>query len=97
VADEVVYSRDRVLRSVLDRFVPGATLRRVPVGLAHLAGVIAERSSHPLSRYVVDQLANPVVLDTSRLKASGVPADLLGGNLADFLQANADLRCVSLS
>lgn len=91
VADSVVYGRDRVLRAVLGRHAPGATLRHVPTALARVVGAIAERSSYPLSRYAVDQLANPVVLDTSRLRASGLSVELCAGDLAGFLDTVDDL------
>lgn len=97
VADSIVYSRDRVLSAVLNRYSPGATLRHIPVSIARLAGSVAEFSSLPLSRYVVDQLANPVVLNTSRLQTSGFSVEMCSGNLAEFLDTSEDLRFVTSS
>jgi nucleoside-diphosphate-sugar epimerase len=96
VSDDVVYSRDRVLSAVLETHLPGSRLLRVPILAARAAGMLAEPTRYPLSRYAVEQLVAPVVLDTSGLRGSGLAPEVLVGNLAEYLGTDADLgftRC----
>jgi hypothetical protein len=58
--------------------------------------MLAEPTRYPLSRYAVEQLVAPVVLDTSGLRGSGLAPEVLVGNLAEYLGTDADLgftRC----
>ncbi|MBM6403010.1 SDR family oxidoreductase [Phycicoccus sp. CSK15P-2] len=78
VADPAPHRRDAVLTDVLTADLRRPVrLRRVPVPLAGAAAALATatarlRGVEPLlTRYAVDQLARPCVLDTGRLRASG--------------------------
>ncbi|MET9882859.1 NAD(P)-dependent oxidoreductase [Streptomyces sp. NPDC006430] len=75
VADAAPYARDAAVRRVLRAHGVSARVRHLPPGLARAAARAAEavaRGAEPaLSRYAVDQLAHPVVLDLTRATAQG--------------------------
>ncbi|MCX4626882.1 NAD(P)-dependent oxidoreductase [Streptomyces sp. NBC_01443] len=75
VADAAPYARDAAVRRVLHAHGIAARIRHLPVGVARTAARAAEvlaRAGEPaLSRYAVDQLAHPVVLDLTRARAQG--------------------------
>ncbi|WP_328764134.1 MULTISPECIES: NAD-dependent epimerase/dehydratase family protein [unclassified Streptomyces] len=75
VADAAPYARDAAVRRVLRAHGVVARIRHLPVGVARTAARAAEllaRGGEPaLSRYAVDQLAHPVVLDLTRAGAQG--------------------------
>ncbi|MFF6785813.1 NAD-dependent epimerase/dehydratase family protein [Streptomyces sp. NPDC012510] len=90
VADDSPYSRDTALRRVLRAHGIAVRIRHLPLGVARAAARTAEalaavtaRTEPALSRYAVDQLAHPVVLDLSRARAQGwVPRRSLDDHLA---------------
>ncbi|MFC9293399.1 NAD-dependent epimerase/dehydratase family protein [Streptomyces sp. NPDC057011] len=74
VADAEPYSRDAAVGAVLRAHGVRARIRHLPLPLARAAARIAESlpTAEPaLSRYAVDQLAHPVVLDLTRSRARG--------------------------
>ncbi|WP_328620010.1 NAD-dependent epimerase/dehydratase family protein [Streptomyces sp. NBC_00354] len=75
VADAAPYARDAAVRRVLHAHGIAARIRHLPVGVARTAARAAEvlaRAGEPaLSRYAVDQLAHPVVLDLTRARSQG--------------------------
>lgn len=85
IADAEPYARDAALREVLRAHGVRARIRHLPPALAVTAARLAEAlsSGEPaLSRYAVDQLAHPVVLDLTRTRARGWAPER---NLADYL------------
>lgn len=85
IADAHPYRRDDTVREVLRAHGVRARVRHLPAALANAVARLAEALSTgepPLSRYAVDQLAHPVVLDLTRALARGwIPAR----TLADYL------------
>ncbi|MEV7521052.1 NAD(P)-dependent oxidoreductase [Streptomyces sp. NPDC091371] len=74
VADALPYERDEAVREVLRAHGVRARIRHLALPLARTAARIAESlpvAEPPLSRYAVDQLAHPVVLDLARARAQG--------------------------
>ncbi len=75
IADAAPYSRDEVVRDVLAVDGPRVRIRHVPAALATALARAVERiptGAEPvLTRYAVDQLAHPIVLDLSRALAQG--------------------------
>ncbi|GII25771.1 NAD-dependent epimerase/dehydratase family protein [Planosporangium mesophilum] len=77
ITDATAYRRDDAVRRVLDALGTPARLVHVPPGLAYAAASAARlagrlsSTSPTLTRYAVDQLANGVVLDTTRATAQG--------------------------
>ncbi|MFF1558614.1 NAD-dependent epimerase/dehydratase family protein [Streptomyces sp. NPDC058279] len=74
IADARPYSRDTAVGAVLRAHGVRARIRHIPPALALAAARIAEtvsRGEPPLSRYAVDQLAHPVVLDLTLAHARG--------------------------
>nr|WSX49209.1 hypothetical protein OG409_09775 [Streptomyces sp. NBC_00974] len=72
IADAEPYGRDDAVREVLRAHGVAARVRHLPPALAVTAARIAEslsRGEPALSRYAVDQLAHPVVLDPARARA----------------------------
>ncbi|WP_234362319.1 NAD-dependent epimerase/dehydratase family protein [Streptomyces sp. IMTB 1903] len=91
VADGQPYGRDAAVRAVLDAHGVRARIRHLPLGLARTAARVAEAlpTAEPaLSRYAVDQLAHPVVLDLTRARSRGW---LPRRTLADHLIGSAAL------
>ncbi|CAM5615268.1 NAD-dependent epimerase [Streptomyces avidinii] len=85
IADAEPYGRDGAVAAVLRAHGVPARVRHLPLGLAGAAARIAEslsRAEPPLSRYAVDQLAHPVVLDLTRARARGWAPSR---TLADYL------------
>ncbi|MFD0356652.1 NAD-dependent epimerase/dehydratase family protein [Streptomyces sp. NPDC127110] len=77
VADAAPYSRDAAVAAVLRAHGVRARIRHLPLPVAGAAARAVEALSRltggepALSRYAVDQLAHPVVLDLSRARARG--------------------------
>ncbi|MFJ4777298.1 NAD-dependent epimerase/dehydratase family protein [Streptomyces sp. NPDC088762] len=74
VADADPYSRDAAVGAVLRAHGVRARIRHLPLALARTAARLAETlptAEPPLSRYAVDQLAHPVVLDLTRARSQG--------------------------
>ncbi|WP_405978024.1 NAD-dependent epimerase/dehydratase family protein [Streptomyces sp. NBC_00158] len=77
VADAAPYGRDAAVSAVLRAHGVRARIRHLPLGAAGAAARAAEAVSRltgaepALSRYAVDQLAHPVVLDLARARAQG--------------------------
>ncbi|MFJ3877489.1 NAD-dependent epimerase/dehydratase family protein [Streptomyces sp. NPDC090077] len=77
VADGAPYARDAAVAAVLRAHGSGARIRRLPLPVAVAVARAAESAARltgtepALSRYAVDQLAHPVVLDLSRARAQG--------------------------
>ncbi|MGW7194358.1 NAD-dependent epimerase/dehydratase family protein, partial [Streptomyces sp. NPDC054838] len=74
IADARPYSRDAAVGAVLRAHGMRARIRHLPPGVAVAAARIAEtlsRGEPALSRYAVDQLAHPVVLDLTRARSQG--------------------------
>ncbi|MFG2877010.1 NAD-dependent epimerase/dehydratase family protein [Streptomyces sp. NPDC048337] len=74
VADAEPYARDAAVRAVLHAHSVRARIRHLPLALARTAARLAEAlpTAEPaLSRYAVDQLAHPVVLDLTRARSRG--------------------------
>lgn len=89
VADAEPYARDRAVREVLRAHGVRARIRHLPLPVARAAARFAESlpTAEPaLSRYAVDQLARPVVLDTARARSRGWTPDR---TLADYLASVA--------
>lgn len=86
IADARPYRRDAAVREVLHAHGIRARVRHLPTALARAAARISESlsSGEPaLSRYAVDQLAHPVVLDLTRARARGwTPSRTLSDHLA---------------
>lgn len=87
VADAEPYARDAAVRRVLHAHGVTARIRHLPLNVARTAARLAEscaRGAEPaLSRYAVDQLAHPVVLDLGRARGQGwSPRHGLDGFLA---------------
>ncbi|MFD7259206.1 NAD-dependent epimerase/dehydratase family protein [Streptomyces sp. NPDC059874] len=92
VADARPYGRDEAVREVLRAHGVRARIRHLPLTLARTAARIAESlptAEPPLSRYAVDQLAHPVVLDLTRARAQGWAPRR---TLADYAAAVAAAR-----
>ncbi|UQX03619.1 NAD(P)-dependent oxidoreductase [Streptomyces sp. RerS4] len=90
IADAAPYHRDAAVASVLRAHGVRARIRHLPLPVARTAARMAESASRltttepPLSRYAVDQLAHPVVLDLARAHDRGwTPSH----TLADYLAA----------
>lgn len=89
IADGEPYARDATVRAVLRAHGVRARIRHLPLRVARTAARIAEAvaTDEPaLSRYAVDQLAHPVVLDLTRARSQGWTP---GRTLADYLDAVA--------
>lgn len=88
IADARPYRRDAAVREVLRAHGVRARVRHLPPALARAAASISQSlsSGEPaLSRYAVDQLAHPVVLDLTRARAQGWnPSRTLSDHLADL-------------
>ncbi|MFF1414789.1 NAD-dependent epimerase/dehydratase family protein [Streptomyces sp. NPDC058289] len=88
IADARPYRRDAAVREVLRAHGVRARVRHLPAPLARAAASISQSlsSGEPaLSRYAVDQLAHPVVLDLSRARAQGWnPSRTLSDHLGDL-------------
>ncbi|MFF3216691.1 NAD-dependent epimerase/dehydratase family protein [Streptomyces sp. NPDC002886] len=86
IADAGPYQRDAAVREVLRAHGVRARVRHLPPALARTAARLSESlsSGEPaLSRYAVDQLAHPVVLDLTRSRTQGwVPPRTLSDHLA---------------
>ncbi|MGW9375718.1 NAD-dependent epimerase/dehydratase family protein [Streptomyces xanthophaeus] len=89
VADAEPYGRDEAVGQVLRAHGVRARVRHLPLPLAAAAAGTAQALARltgtepALSRYAVDQLAHPVVLDTARARAQGwAPARTLEDYLA---------------
>lgn len=86
IADALPYRRDEAVTEVLRAHGVRARVRHLPPALAALAARAAEAlpTGEPLlSRYAVDQLAHPVVLDLTRALAQGwAPLRTLSDHLA---------------
>ncbi|MCC3776419.1 NAD(P)-dependent oxidoreductase [Streptomyces sp. UNOB3_S3] len=91
IADAVAHGRDAALRRVLRAHGVRARIRHLPLGPARSAARAAEVAARlrpgaeaAFSRYAVDQLAHPVVLDTGKARAQGwLPRRTLDDYLAD--------------
>lgn len=86
IADALPYSRDAAVRAVLRAHGRRARVGHLPPAVARAAARAAEAlagAAEPaLSRYAVDQLAHPVVLDTAKARARGwSPARTLADHL----------------
>lgn len=86
IADALPYRRDTAVREVLRAHGIRARVRHLPPALAIAAARLAKalsRGEPPLSRYAVDQLARPVVLDLTRAVSQGwAPSRALADYLA---------------
>ncbi|GAA2621746.1 MULTISPECIES: NAD-dependent epimerase/dehydratase family protein [Streptomyces] len=88
IADAEPYGRDAAVGAVLRAHGVRARIRHLPLPVAGAAARIAEAvaaatgAEPALSRYAVDQLAHPVVLDLARARAQGWSPHR---NLADHL------------
>lgn len=85
VADARPYARDAAVAEVLRAHGVRARIRHLPLPVARAAARCAEAlpTAEPaLSRYAVDQLAHPVVLDTTRARSLGWTAQR---TLTDYL------------
>ncbi|GAA1584625.1 NAD-dependent epimerase/dehydratase family protein [Streptomyces globosus] len=89
VADAAPYGRDEAVRRVLRAHGVRARIRHLPLPAARAAARAAEALASAtgrepaLSRYAVDQLAHPVVLDLARARAQGwTPRHTLDGYLS---------------
>ncbi len=75
IADAEPYARDAAVRAVLRAHGIPARIRHLPPALARTAARAAEALARgaepPLTRYAVDQLAHPVVLDLTRAHTQG--------------------------
>ncbi|WP_206308686.1 NAD(P)-dependent oxidoreductase [Streptomyces sp. A1136] len=74
IADAHPYSRDAAVGAVLRAHGVRARIRHLPPGVALAAARISQtlsRGEPALSRYAVDQLAHPVVLDLTRARSQG--------------------------
>ncbi|MET9777848.1 NAD(P)-dependent oxidoreductase [Streptomyces sp. NPDC006367] len=78
IADPEPYDRDEAIRAVLKAHGERARIGRLPLPVARTAAGAAQRMARllgrgesPLTRYAVDQLASPVVLDVSRAVSRG--------------------------
>ncbi|MFG2988498.1 NAD-dependent epimerase/dehydratase family protein [Streptomyces sp. NPDC048257] len=95
IADAQPYGRDAAVRAVLRAHGVRARIRHLPLPVAAAAARISEAvaavgAAEPaLSRYAVDQLAHPVVLDLTRARAQGWTPHR---NLADHLDSVAAAR-----
>ncbi|MEU6758827.1 NAD(P)-dependent oxidoreductase [Streptomyces sp. NPDC046685] len=90
IADAEPYARDDAVRAVLRAHGVRARIRHLPLGVARAAARVAQaaaRGGEPaLSRYAVDQLAHPVVLDLTRARSRGWSP---GRDLAHYLASVA--------
>ncbi|GGZ61245.1 NAD-dependent epimerase [Streptomyces subrutilus] len=87
IADARPYARDAAVRAVLRAHGVRARVRHVPPGLARTAARVAQAlaTGEPaLTRYAVDQLAHPVVLDVRRARSRGWSP---GRTLEDYLSS----------
>ncbi|MFZ3493908.1 NAD-dependent epimerase/dehydratase family protein [Streptomyces sp. 5.8] len=88
IADALPYRRDAAVAEVLHAHGVRARVRHLPPALARAAARISESLScgePALSRYAVDQLAHPVVLDLTRARAQGwTPSRTLSDHLGDL-------------
>ncbi|MFD8983149.1 NAD-dependent epimerase/dehydratase family protein [Streptomyces sp. NPDC059564] len=91
VADAEPYGRDAAVGAVLRAHGTRARIRHLPLPVARTAARAAEAAarltgSEPaLSRYAVDQLSHPVVLDLTRARARGwTPARTLDDYLSSL-------------
>ncbi|WP_314248482.1 NAD-dependent epimerase/dehydratase family protein [Streptomyces kutzneri] len=98
IADAEPYGRDAAVRAVLRAHGVRARIRHLPLPVAAAAARVAEAvatvagAEPALSRYAVDQLAHPVVLDLTRARAQGwVPHRNLADHLASVTGARPEL------
>ncbi|MCP3757413.1 NAD(P)-dependent oxidoreductase [Streptomyces sp. TBY4] len=88
IADARPYRRDTAVAEVLHAHGVRARVRHLPTALAGAAARLAEALSTDeplLSRYAVDQLAHPVVLDLTRSRTQGwTPPRTLPDHLGDL-------------
>ncbi|MGW5847734.1 NAD-dependent epimerase/dehydratase family protein [Streptomyces sp. NPDC055254] len=89
VADAEPYARDAAVARVLRAHGVGARIRHLPLPVARAAARAAEAAARgtgrepALSRYAVDQLAHPVVLDLTRARSQGwIPRRTLADHAA---------------
>lgn len=72
IADARLYQRDAAVKELLAKHGIDARLVHLPPRLLHgVAGLAECLASSPLSRYAVEQLADPVVLDLTRAYSAG--------------------------
>lgn len=72
IADARLYRRDDTVKELLAAHGIDARIVHLPARLMHgVAGLAERRATSPLSRYAVEQLADPVVLDLTRAYAAG--------------------------
>lgn len=98
IADGEPYGRDAAIGAVLRAHGVRARIRHLPLPVAAAAARLAEAvatvagTEPALSRYAVDQLAHPVVLDLTRARAQGwVPHRNLADHLASVTAARSGL------
>lgn len=98
IADAEPYGRDAAVRAVLRAHGVRARIRHLPLPVAGAAARIAEAvatvagAEPALSRYAVDQLAHPVVLDLGRARAQGwTPHRNLADHLASVTGSRPEL------
>jgi nucleoside-diphosphate-sugar epimerase len=96
IADPEPYDRDRAIHAVLRAHGVRARIGHLPPAFAHAAAFAVQslsrlrpRSEPLLTRYAVDQLVRPVVLDVSRAREQGwEPRHTFG----DYLSATSERR-----
>ncbi|MEW1639010.1 NAD(P)-dependent oxidoreductase [Streptomyces sp. NPDC093801] len=100
IADAAPYGRDAAVAAVLRAHGVPARIRHLPLPLAAAAARAAEAAARltggepALSRYALDQLSRPVVLDLSRARARGwTPDRTLGQYLGSCAQDRVNRRC----
>jgi nucleoside-diphosphate-sugar epimerase len=94
IADPEPYDRDEAIRAVLRAHGERVRIVTLPLPVAYTAADAAQRLARllgreesPLTRYAVDQLAHPVVLDVRRAASRGWTA---GRTLEDYTAAVPD-------
>lgn len=94
VADSISYQRDDVVVAVCRAHGLDVVLRRIPVTVAFTAAAFLGRfNPGRLSRYAVDQLANPIVLEVGKACAAGyAPLHDLGGYLSTVCASGRSSR-----
>ncbi|MFH7593987.1 NAD(P)-dependent oxidoreductase [Streptomyces racemochromogenes] len=100
IADAAPYGRDAAVAAVLRAHGVPARIRHLPRPLAAAAARAAESAARltggepALSRYGLDQLSRPVVLDLSRARARGwTPRRTLEDYLGSCAQDRINRRC----
>ncbi|MEU8772525.1 NAD(P)-dependent oxidoreductase [Streptomyces sp. NPDC048606] len=93
VADAAPYGRDAAVGAVLRAHGVRARIRHLPLPVARTAARAAQAAARltggepALSRYAVDQLSRPVVLDLARARSCGwIPARTLDDHLAEVVR-----------